>query len=177
MVKCYKVSKMIQTNFLPFGQALRLWRVERGLTQQELARRAGVARPNLCAIERGRREVSLRMLRALAAALEVRPGVLADGLGPAMTGEADVRLTRAALERVAAGVARCTLLRDAGERTLAEAVRILVGHRSRALRGRWSRPRTSKRQIAAAWLSLESRYPREAIRSLLERVAEREQRR
>lgn len=64
---------------IPFGQAVLLWRLHRGLTQQTLAVKARVPRSNLSAIERGKREVSLRTLRSLALALEVRPGVLADG--------------------------------------------------------------------------------------------------
>ena len=66
----------------PFGETVLLWRLQRGLTQKELARRAGVPRPNLSAIERGQLEVSLKTVRALALALGVRPGVLVDGIAP-----------------------------------------------------------------------------------------------
>ena len=68
---------------LPFGQAVMLWRRQGGLTQQALARRAGIPQPNLSAIERGGRAVSLTTIRALAAALGVRPGMLVDGMPPA----------------------------------------------------------------------------------------------
>ena len=83
---------------LPFGETVLAWRLERGLTQAELALAAHLPRPNLSAIERGDREVTLKTLRSLALALGVRPGVLADGVSPH-----DERggLSRAGLERIA----------------------------------------------------------------------------
>ncbi|MBC8132615.1 MAG: helix-turn-helix transcriptional regulator [Deltaproteobacteria bacterium] len=84
---------------LPFAETVLAWRLARGMTQADLARASGVARPNLSAIERGDREVTLKTLRALAAALNVRPGVLADGCAPNTGAPA---LTRASLERIAA---------------------------------------------------------------------------
>lgn len=67
---------------LPFGETVLAWRLARGLTQAALANLARVSRPNLSAIERGQREVTLGTLRALAVALDVRPGVLVDGVSP-----------------------------------------------------------------------------------------------
>jgi DNA-binding XRE family transcriptional regulator len=55
---------------------LRLCRVAAGLTQDELAGRARVARETLCKIERGRPATQVTVLR-LAAVLAVRPDVLA----------------------------------------------------------------------------------------------------
>ncbi|HMF41326.1 MAG TPA: helix-turn-helix transcriptional regulator, partial [Polyangia bacterium] len=66
----------------PFGETVLAWRLARGMTQAELGRAARIPRPNLSAIERGDREVTLKTLRALALALDVRPGVLADGIPP-----------------------------------------------------------------------------------------------
>ena len=66
----------------PFGQTLFLWRLDRHLSQAALAQRAGIPRPNLSLMERGKREVTLGTLRALAVALDVRPGILADGVLP-----------------------------------------------------------------------------------------------
>lgn len=82
----------------PFGETVLAWRLLRGLTQAQLAIAAGVSRPNLSAIERGDREVTLRTLRALALALDVRPGVLVDGVLPRDTADG---LGRPTLERLA----------------------------------------------------------------------------
>jgi transcriptional regulator with XRE-family HTH domain len=87
---------------LPFGDAVVAWRLSRGMTQAALARAAHVPRPNLSAIERGDRDVTLRTLRAIALALDVRPGVLADGLAPQ---ERKV-LGRPEMERVARATTR-----------------------------------------------------------------------
>src|SRR3954462_399786 len=85
---------------LPFGDAVVAWRLARGMTQAALARAAHVSRPNLSAIERGDRDVTLRTLRALAVALGGRPGARVDGEAPADPDRS--RLGRDDLERVAA---------------------------------------------------------------------------
>ncbi len=150
----------------PFGDTVLSWRLRRGLTQAELARRARVPRPNLSAIERGRREVSLKTIRALALALDVRPGVLVDGIVP---GEA-APLSREAMERIADAAVRKTRLADLNEQALAEQVNHLVGSRLRASRAGRKGVRPSRRSDRA-WLSL-SRYPPAVIQSLVDRILE-----
>ena len=54
-----------------FGKHIRFVRLGRGLTQEELAHRAGVHVTYLSGIERGRRNPSLKNIRLLAMALEV----------------------------------------------------------------------------------------------------------
>jgi len=55
---------------------LSFWSVVAGLTQAELARRAGVARQTVVALEGQRRPASLETIRRLAAALLVAPSML-----------------------------------------------------------------------------------------------------
>lgn len=156
---------------VPFGDAVLLWRLQRGLTQEELARRAGVPRPNLSAIERGQREVSLKTVRALAVALGVRAGVLVDGVIP-QEEEAPGELSREAMERIADAVVGKTVLAEAKEQALADHLKCLVRSRLRAAghgpKGAVRLGRVSDR----AWLSL-SRYPEAAIESLVARILER----
>lgn len=59
-----------------FGQHLRRLRDEQGYTQEQLAHRAGIHVTYLSGIERGISNPSLRSLRALARALNVRVGRL-----------------------------------------------------------------------------------------------------
>lgn len=154
---------------VPFGQAVLLWRLERGLTQEELARRAGLPRPNLSAIEGGRREVSLKTVRALAVALDVRPGVLADGIGPQEEEKAE--LSREAMERIADAVIQNKSLPEPKEQALAERLRHLVGSRLRAA-GMTRRAARLGRVSDRAWLLL-SGLPQAVIESLVARIVER----
>jgi transcriptional regulator with XRE-family HTH domain len=156
---------------LPFGQTVLAWRLERGLTQAALAERARLARPNLSAIERGSREVSLKTVRALALALGVRPGVLADGTAP---GEDPPRnsLGRPALERIAEAVVKGRTLLNPHEAALVHHLKNLVrarlSTRGAPLRG----SRRSVRRTRKAWLAA-SRYPSGLLGSLVQRVMER----
>lgn len=58
------------------GQNVRRLRVERGLSQEELAFRAGMKRSYLSDMERGTRNPSVRALGRVAEALEIAPHVL-----------------------------------------------------------------------------------------------------
>lgn len=60
------------------GTRVRKLREARDLTKAELARRAGVDRPALIALERGDRNVSVLFLAKIARALKVTPGSLLD---------------------------------------------------------------------------------------------------
>jgi len=158
---------------VPFGQTLFLWRLERGLTQAALARRARIPRPNLSAIERGKREVTLRTLRALAVSLNIRPGLLVDGVPPGAAQVKSEHLSRKVLDRVVSAVAYGTPVRDGEEQTLVDVLRKLVKHRALASKKRWQRPRQGKRVTAVAWLWLTSRYSQEEIQHLVQRITDR----
>jgi len=54
-----------------FGISVRAWRGRLGLSQEELAERAGLHRTYVCDIERGARNVSLKSIEKLAKALEI----------------------------------------------------------------------------------------------------------
>lgn len=56
-----------------FGGTLRKWRTRRGISQDELARRATLQRTYVSDVERGRRNPSLRNIKKLADALNVSP--------------------------------------------------------------------------------------------------------
>ena len=63
-----------------FGRILREMRIAKGLTQEELAFRAGMSVPYLSDIERGKSAPSLSMLADLALALETHPSEMLRGL-------------------------------------------------------------------------------------------------
>lgn len=153
----------------PFGATVLLWRLRHGLTQEELARRAGMPRPNLSAIERGQREVSLKTVRALALALNVRAGVLVDGIAPEEEGAGE--LSREAMERIADAVVGKRILPDARERALADQLKCVVRSRLRAARPMAKGAQRLSRGSDRAWLSLSS-YPQAAIETLIARILE-----
>lgn len=156
---------------IPLGRCVLLWRLNRGLSQGALAVQAGMARPNLSNIEKGKREVSLRTLRALALALGIKPGVLADGVGPDPEGPS--KLSRAKLERIAWAVVRNRELRDPRERELAEKMSLLLrpslGAQGRGTGGRGRGGLAAQR----AWLSLSGAHSAGEIKSLIKRVTEK----
>ena len=156
---------------LPFGQTVLLWRRRRGMTQEQVARAARLSRPNLSGIERGKREVSLTTLRALGAALGVRPGVLVDGIPPG--GAEGAPLSREMIERIADAVAFERRLTDPQERATAAALRVLLRHRTRTVRGT-AGPPAAGRSALRAWIELTSRYETGAIQALADRVLERQ---
>jgi len=68
----------------PFGTSVRAWRGRLGISQEELADRAGLHRTYVCDIERGARNVSLASIQKLAKALEISVSALfsyAEGSG------------------------------------------------------------------------------------------------
>ncbi len=146
----------------PFGQTLFLWRLKRHLSQAELAQRARIPRPNLSLIERGKREVTLGTLRALALALDVRPGILADGMLP-VPWKGKPTWSRASLERIADAAVFGKQASSSPEQRVAELLRCVTREIS-----------ATKRKAAVSWLLLKSICPSEVLRSLLQRVRDRE---
>ncbi|MCL2514796.1 MAG: helix-turn-helix transcriptional regulator [Microbacteriaceae bacterium] len=63
-----------------FGERLRRVRVERGLTQEDLAHRTDMHASNIGRMERGDSNPSLSTMERLARALEVELGVLLTGI-------------------------------------------------------------------------------------------------
>ena len=58
--------------------SIKLWREHRGMTQQELATRAGISKPYLSQIETGKRQGTVETLSAIARSLNVPLDVLTD---------------------------------------------------------------------------------------------------
>jgi transcriptional regulator with XRE-family HTH domain len=61
-----------------FGKTVRRFRKQTGLSQEELADRAGIHRTYIGGIERGERNPTLLMIHRLAKALAIKPARLFD---------------------------------------------------------------------------------------------------
>jgi len=59
---------------IPIGDQIYLRRLEQRLTQEELAKQAGIPQPNLSNIEKGKQDLTVSTLRKIAFALSVPPG-------------------------------------------------------------------------------------------------------
>ena len=60
------------------GRNVRTWRLERGMSQEQLALDAGMKRSYVSEVERGLRNPTVRALGRLAKALNVEPALLLD---------------------------------------------------------------------------------------------------
>ena len=76
--KVFLVPDDILRRELAGESPVKLWRIQRNLTQQELSGRAGISKPYLSQIETGKRQGTVETLRAIARALDVPPDVLID---------------------------------------------------------------------------------------------------
>lgn len=142
------------------------------MSQAALAQKAGIPQPNLSDMERGERDISLRTLRALALALEIKPGLLADGIGPQNPGT--ISLSRSQLERIAQAAVDGSALPDASEDALAKSLRHLTRDRRAALKNSRAYPKRGMgRKNHREWLVLSGAYPAPVVSSLLARVAEK----
>ena len=86
---------------MDFPAHLKCWRAAKGLSQADLAARAGMFRPNLVELESGKRDCTLRTLERLAGALEISPGRLLDSFP-----EEPVKLGRHQLDALARGLVK-----------------------------------------------------------------------
>ena len=73
MAEKYKISG-------EFGAVLRAYRLESGLSQEQLGEKLDIVRSYICSLESGKRQPSLTMIFRLAAALGIKPGELVDAV-------------------------------------------------------------------------------------------------
>lgn len=154
---------------LPFGETVLAWRRAAKLTQADLAERAGIPRPNLSSIERGKRDVNLSTLRALAAALGVTPGVLVDGVPPS---GAPLPMARSTMEEIATAAARDQRLADPQLDQIARWLRAAASMRLAAAASAPASKRNAGR-AEKAWFQLKTHLTAETLASLLERMVAR----
>jgi DNA-binding XRE family transcriptional regulator len=74
----FMVPDEIMRRELAGESPIKLWRERRGLTQQELAEKAGISKPYLSQIETGKRQGTVETLSALARSLDIPLDVFTD---------------------------------------------------------------------------------------------------
>jgi len=70
-----------------FGRFLKAHRLQKGLSQEQLALRLGLSRTSITNIERGRQKVLLHQVFEIAAALEITPEALIPTVAQVQTSE------------------------------------------------------------------------------------------
>lgn len=144
---------------LPIGHQIYLRRLEQKLTQEELARSAGIPQPNLCNIEKGKQDITVTTLRRIAGALRAQPGEFFSGI---TSEEQRGFSSRRSLERIARMIAGGERVSNAGEREIVERFkRVIPGKR-----------RVRVRELHRAWLELRMRFSPKEINAVHERVEE-----
>lgn len=78
--------------YILLGQHIRSARLQRRLTQEELAAQVGLTRTSINNIEHGRQRMQIHMLYALAAALQTHPAALLPRAAPPVSSDTDQRL-------------------------------------------------------------------------------------
>ena len=153
---------------LSFGRTVYLWRQAKGLTQEALARKAELSRPNLSMIEQGGRDVTLDTARRIAEALGIRPGILADGVGPE---EKQAKsLSRNNLDRITRFLAGERIRLSKTEERIARIVHPIAKQKlelqkphSKAL------PRTARKE-KQSWETLKASLRSEELNTLIKRI-------
>lgn len=145
------------------GLKIQECRIRKGLTQAELAARAGVAQANLSNIEKGKRDLTVSMLIRLAGALEIRPSELIDEQAE----EKRFALTRADIEKLAEVIVAPETRAASEIHEIAVFFRLLRPGAAR---------RESSQKIQQAWASLRRRFTSAEIRDVFRRVEDAEQR-
>ncbi len=151
----------------PIGQTIIIWRNAKGLTQSDLARRSGVSRPNLSAIEQGARDLTLGTLRRIALAMGVSAGTLVDGVGPESVLPKGT-FNRYALDRIARLTAGQTLRASASERRIASDLALIMKSKTRQSNSRKT-PGGIRAESAAA-LRLKSGVGPAIFKHLIRRI-------
>ena len=152
-----------------FGENLYLWRIFRGLSQEALAKKAGIPRPNLSAIESGKREPALTTLRMLSLALEVAPGRLVDGIPPVDFG--GMGMNRQTLEKIVRlSLGKTEISFSSQEKAISNALSKIIRNRINARNKIYKNTLRDRQTYILNWLMLKAAVDTSVLSNLLSRL-------
>lgn len=152
---------------LSLGHNIYVRRIHLGWTQDELARKAGLPRPNLSAIEKDKRDATVTTVRKIATGLGVSAGELLDGQPPFLQG---AKGNRGFLEKIIHAVV------NGEEKNLNEDERLVVFllegvvREKLRLSGRGINKQRSFLRTEKNWMLLKALLPKNTLNSLLLRL-------
>lgn len=150
---------------LTVGPRLRLERMQRGISQIDLARRTSIAQANLSNIENGKQDITVSTLLQICVALDVKPSIVLD---PPVREASNPRYTRARLENMAAAVVGNHPPLSKKDREIVDLLRKNMLPR----RGR----RISAKEASMNWTNLKRQLSDNEIETLRQRVQDALQR-
>ncbi len=153
------------------GSNVYLYRRALGWTQQELARKAGIPRPNLSAIEKGKRDATVSTVHKIARTLGVKAGDLVDGRPPRLPENVESRDVLEAIADVLITGDQKKLSKI--QRTIASLLGGLVHERISAAGFHDRFPRRDAKKMERDWSLLKNILPQTALNSLLQRLDKR----
>lgn len=148
-----------------FAQSIYLARIERGLSQKELALKAGVPQPNLSQIEKGR-DFKVSTLSHIAAALDVSIDILIKGSQPIEINKKNF-FKRNNIEKAIS----CVVNNEDAPQRLKSAVKLISN-----VTGKKKGAYTPKKFAHLSWHNLKKSFSDEEISTILSRFRKAEQR-
>lgn len=154
---------------MPIGENIYLWRNFKCLTQEELAKKAGLPRPNLSAIESGAITPSLDTIRAISYALGIAPEVLIANRAPVCF-EKSI-FTRRFLEGIIKAYSG-KADRDITpiQKKIADILLNVTRNRMNARKRRYKKLTSTRTAYIYNWLLLRSSVDKHILNGLLERI-------
>ena len=143
----------------PIGYHIYLKRLEKGLTQVELAHQIRIPQSNLSNIEKGKQDITVSTLRRIATALNIHPGEFFVDLNDRVGKK---ELSRNKIEKIAKIVASGKALSKSKESEITDLFKKVVPHKGRIY----------LKDLNRSWLELRKRFNPLEISSIYERVEE-----
>lgn len=156
---------------IDFADNIYLWRIFRGLSQEGLAKKSGIPRPNISAIESGRREPSLSTVRRLAFILGTNPGILINGAAPSYL-KGKRHLSREYLEHIIDAVLNKTKVGlSHSDKALSVMFSNIIKNRLNAQNGIYKNTiKRGSKDYISSWLILKAVIGKEVVNNLLSRL-------
>ena len=143
------------------ASSIYLFRLEKGLSQKELADKSGVPQPNISQIEKGR-DFKISTLYKIAAALDTAPNDLLNGITPISINKRKL-FERDHIESLANNL--FTTQKNASFAQLAHYLKMTLSSDS------------GSKDLHLAWIKLKRTFSRDELNSILSRINKANQRR
>ena len=148
---------------ISIGQKIYIYRLRKGLTQEQLAAGSGVAQANISNFEKGKRDITINTLFRLCLALEVSP---AEIFAKEIVSKHE-NFTRQRVERIARAIVNENVSVSKEDRRIVDLIKPILSQRGRPV---------SSKKTDVAWNQVHKHLSDKEITIILERVNDQAQR-